>query len=303
MFDQELVRQVFLNAGIENPYKIKFEDEDGIIKEHSWNELSAEERQNILSSTKTDPERDLDDNEIELINTLRRNKLTPQQFVDYYKDLGAKQYAASLDETPQYSVSQLTDDELFVLDLQNRVEDITDEEALNLLEQAKQNQTLFAKQVAGIRADYTAKEQEQLQIQAYEQQQREAENFNRFKDSILTNIQSLNRIGELDINLDDNDASDLASFILDTDETGVSYLGRALNDPETLVQMAWFALNGEKAFNTISDYISTEIKKVGQANYNKGYEDGLKKQRNNPRVVVTKPQKQSNYDSYLDLDF
>jgi hypothetical protein len=33
-------------------------------------------------------------------------------------------------------------------------------------------------------------------------------------------------------------------------------LFEALQDPETLTKAAWFILNGEEAFNTISDYFT-----------------------------------------------
>jgi hypothetical protein len=38
------------------------------------------------------------------------------------------------------------------------------------------------------------------------------------------------------------------------DETGNNYFWQALQDPDTLVRAAWFVLNGEEAFNNISDY-------------------------------------------------
>jgi hypothetical protein len=42
--------------------------------------------------------------------------------------------------------------------------------------------------------------------------------------------------------------------MLSQDETGSIPLYRALQDPQTLVKAAWFILNGDEAFNSVSDY-------------------------------------------------
>jgi hypothetical protein len=44
--------------------------------------------------------------------------------------------------------------------------------------------------------------------------------------------------------------------MLSRDQAGKNYLFEALQDPETLTKAAWFILNGEEAFNTISDYFA-----------------------------------------------
>jgi len=44
--------------------------------------------------------------------------------------------------------------------------------------------------------------------------------------------------------------------MLSQDENGQNYLYRALQDPQTLVKAAWFILNGEEAFDSISDYFT-----------------------------------------------
>jgi hypothetical protein len=59
------------------------------------------------------------------------------------------------------------------------------------------------------------------------------------------------------LNFDDNDRNELAQFMLEQDESGNNYLWQALQEPETLVKAAWFILNGDEAFESISDYFST----------------------------------------------
>jgi len=44
--------------------------------------------------------------------------------------------------------------------------------------------------------------------------------------------------------------------MLSQDDNGVNYLYQALQDPQILTKVAWFVLNGEEAFNSVSDYFT-----------------------------------------------
>lgn len=274
--DKKDVLTEFLKfSGIKDPEHIKFEDEDGIIKEQSWNDLSFEEKMNILTTSYQQPERDLDDDEIELVNELRKKNMTPEQYINTIRQQAAQDYADSLEANPQYSIDDLSDDEIFMLDLQDKIEDITDEEITSALAKAKED-PLYEKKIAGMRKALKAQEEEYIsQLQA-EQELQQQEQFNQFKDSVVNSIQQFNKVGDLDINLDQEDMEDIAAFILDRDDTGMSYMGRALNNPQTLVEMAWWTLKGRDALNSISEYFANEIKNVRQMSYQKGLEDGKK---------------------------
>jgi hypothetical protein len=270
--------------GIKDPEHIKFEDEDGIIKEQNWNDLSFEEKLNILTTSYQQPERDLDEKEIAFVNELRSKNLTPEQYINTIRQQAAQDYADSLKANPQYSIDDLSDDEIFMLDLQDKIDDVTDEELTAALAKAKED-PLFEKRVAGMRKTLKAQEEAyKAQLEAQENATRE-EQFNQFRDSVVNSIQSFNKVGDLDINLEPEDMEDIAAFILDRDDTGMSYMGRALNNPQTLVEMAWWTLKGRDALNSISEYFSNEIKNVRQMSYQKGLEDGKK----GVSKVVTKP--------------
>jgi hypothetical protein len=47
----------------------------------------------------------------------------------------------------------------------------------------------------------------------------------------------------------------------------MSTLGKALNDPNMLVKLSWFALYGDQAFNTIQNYFAQEISKANASGY------------------------------------
>ena len=72
------IREKLIKEGINDSNKIKFEDEQGNIQEKSWNDLTEEEKLNILKTPnvkQTDPSEasnyGLDDSETALINYLR----------------------------------------------------------------------------------------------------------------------------------------------------------------------------------------------------------------------------------------
>lgn len=276
--------------GISDPEHMKFEDDDGIVKERSWNDLSFEEKLNVLTTSAEQPERDLTDDEIKFINELRTSKLSPEQYINTIRQKATQDYIESLQTTPQYSIDDLSDDEIFMLDLQDKIEDISDDEIKAALDKAKED-PLFARRVAGMRKALKAQEEEYKQQTAAEQEQQNAAQFEQFKNSVLTSIQSLNKVGDLDLNLETDDMEDIASFILDIDDSGMSYFGKALNDPKTLVEMAWWTLKGRDAINSISEYFATELKKQNQMSYQKGLEDGKK---NTSRVVYKTPDTSSN---------
>lgn len=290
--DNSALGRYLRSIGISNPDKIKFEGEDGNIEEVNWDSLSEDEKFNILSTDQDDPELDLDDAEIDLINRIRLSKMSVNDFVNSIHQQGVKSaqqaYAQQQQQEYTYTVDDLSDEELYVLDLQARIEDISDEEIEEALDRARSNETLFAKEVAGLREDYKRLEDERnLKEQALIQQQQE-EQFAVFSNNIIDGINSFTNVGSLDIDLNDDDKNQLYQFITGVDSSGVNYFARALSDPETVVKTAWFAMHGEDVINSIEDYYKQQIAQVAKYNYEKGLNE-----RKTQKVVVSKKSQQS----------
>ena len=288
--------------GIDDTSKIKFEDEQGNIEERSWDSLSKEEKLNILNTPVEQQQEQisdqLSDEEIQLLNSIRQSNLTPSQYLQQIQ-------GEPVVQEPQYKIDDLSDDELFLLDLESRVGELTDDMAAQALSNAKQNEELFNKQVEGIRKEYKEREDYQLQQEQAEIAQQQQEAYNQFQDTIINSIDQFNSIGNLDLNFDDSDKEELAQFMLSRDEAGNNYLWQALQDPETLTKAAWFILNGEEAFNSISDYFINQIKLVSENQYKKGFEEGKNgKQPSRPQVVINNKQntQRPSYNSINDLD-
>lgn len=290
------------SKGIDDPNRIRFEEEDGTIVERSWNSLTKEEQMNIANTPTRQYEQgtyesDIDDEEINLLNQIRKSGMTPSQYIASLQQGNDNNY------TPSYKVEELSDDELFLLDLESRIGELTDEEGAQALASAKQNEELYKKQVEGIRKEYREREDyenEQQQAQL-EEEQRQA--FEQYQAQIVNAIDNFVSIGDLDLNFEDSDKEELAEFMLTQDQNGLNYFYQALQDPVNLVKAAWFILNGDDAFNSISDYFKDQIKQVSRNQYNKGVYDG--RNGNTKASVVIDNQKlkpQRYYKSIEDLD-
>ena len=285
------VLEEYLNSqGIADIHKIKFDTEDNEEEERDWNTLTKEEQLNILKSMATPiQEHGLDDDEINLINEIRSKGLTPQQYLDGFRN---QQVVVE----PSYQVDDFSDDELFVIDLQAKIPNITDEQAQNALAKAKEDEELYKLQIEGLRNQYKQYEDEKNALIAAEQEEQRNQQYQDFSYSILDAISNFQQVGDLEISMDDEDMNQLANFILERDNTGTSYFARALNDPRELVKMAWFALNGEEILNGISDYYKTQISKISKSSYEKGLNDAKK-----GASVVVKKNVNNNNDGVLSI--
>ena len=289
--------------GIDDLEKINFEDEEGNITERSWNDLSKEEKINILNMPLETPQVDNDNNlseeEINLLTQIRQSNMTPSE---YLQSIAGEQ----VEITPQYKIDDLSDDEVYLLDLESRVGELTDEEAAQALTNAKQNEDFFKKQIEGIRKEYKEREDFKTQQEEAEREQEQQQAFENYQAQVVDAINGFTSIGNFDLNFEDADKEELADFMLSRDQAGKNYLFEALQDPETLTKAAWFILNGEEAFNTISDYFAQQIKLVSENQYKKGLEDGKKGVQTRPTVVIDNSKKNNNqhrqYKSIFDFD-
>ena len=304
--EEDFMSDFLKSKGIEDMNKIKFEDENNQIIERSWNDLSKEEKFNILNTQFNTQETNVEDNynneltedEINFINQLRESNLTPTQYI--------QSILGETNEGPHYKIDDLSDDEVYLLDLESRVGELSDEEAAQALNNAKQNEDFYNKQVEGIRKEY--KEREDLQTQqeeaSLEEQRQQA--FEEYQAKVVDAINDFNSVGSFDLNFEDTDKEELAQFMLSQDETGVNYLYQALQDPETLTKAAWFILHGDEAFDNINDYFAKQIKQISDTQYKKGLEDGKKGVVSRPTVVIDNNKNKNNnhrsYSSINDLD-
>lgn len=291
--DFDLTRELLNLQGIPDMNKIKFEDESGAVVEKSWDSLSNNEKLMILSPQE-DPDTRLDASEIELINQIRESGMTPDQFIQSLQKVEPQPVV--------YEVDNMSDDELFCLDLLDKVgsDNITDEELQQALDNAKSNLSLYNKQVASLRVYYKDLEDKRLQQAELDKQEEVEQNYINFSNNIVNAIRSFNVLEDTPVELSLEEMDDLANYILTRDASGYSEFGRLLNDPVQFTKAAFWMLKGSEILNEMQN----QIKEA----YLRGYNESNKS--NTSKRVFTKSQtstsskpnnKESQY-AYFDED-
>lgn len=279
--EDDLTTEVLKLRGINNPDKIKFEDESGAITERSWDSLTKEEQINILADQREHQEtnNDLAEDEIDLINAIRNSGMSVQ---DYMQTI-----------TPQINQPQdtnqfdaMSDEDLYAFDILNKVgnDNITDEELDAALEAAKANETLFKKTVDGLRQQYNRLQEEQKQNIANQQQVAAQQRYQAFANVVNNQIDNFNSFAGQPIQLSNQDKDNLSEFMLALDEDGSSALGKALQDPRLLTKAAFWLLNEQE--------LIAELQKQQQDAYTRGYNAGKGDILNKSKFVF-KPAKQT----------
>ena len=286
--------------GIDDPSKINFEDDNGQIIQRNWNDLSKEEKFNIINTPLEEPQTNnqqqdyqsqFTDDELRFISQLRQNNMTPQQYIQ----------SLTKEEEPRYKIDDLSDDELYLLDLESRVGELSEDEAVQALSLAKQNEDFYKKQIDGIRKEYKEREDFKTQQEQATREQEERAAYENYSNNIINAINDFKSIGNLDLNMEDSDKEELAQFMLSLDNNGQNYLYQALQEPETLTKAAWFILNGEEAFDNITDYFKNSIKLISENQYKKGFEDGKNGTSSKPQLVINKNNNKS-YRTIKDIN-
>ena len=298
--EDDFVSDYLKTRGIDDMSSINFEDDNGQIITRDWKDLSKEEKINILNTPLETEDNTpyLTDEEIALLSQIRQSNMTPQEYLSQFS-------SGEEPQTPSYKIDDLSDDEVYLLDLETRVGELSDEDAAQALNIAKQqNEELYKKQVEGIRKEYKEREDFQTQQEQAQIEQQRAEAFEQYQAKVVDAINGFTSIGNLDLNFEDADKEELAEFMLTQDESGKNYLYEALQDPEILTKAAWFILNGEEAFDNITDYFTKQIKLVSESQYKKGLEDGKKGIQSKPSVVINNnpSRQQRQIKSIEDLD-
>ena len=288
----DLTKELLNLQGITDINKIKFEDESGAVIEKPWSSLSNNEKIMILSHQE-DPDTSLDNAEIELINQIRESGLTPDQFIQNLQEQAKPQPEI------KYEVDNMSDDELFCLDLLDKIgsDNITDEELQQALDNAKANESLYNKQVASLRSYYKDLENKRLEQIELEKQEQAEHEFNTFANNIINSIRNFNTFEDTPVELSNDDMEDLANYILTRDASGYSEFGKLLNDPVQFTKAAFWMLKGPELLNEMQN----QIKEA----YLRGYNESNK----SVKKVYTKPQvtsqiknnKESQY-AYFDED-
>lgn len=300
--DDTFIDDLLKQKGIQDKSKILFEDEDGTQRSVNWSDLSEEEKLNIIDTADEDPDVDLDDNEIELLNKIRESGLSPKEYIQYIQDDAVNSIKQqSINDTNKYQVDDYTDDELFVADYLSKIGDATQDEVQRALNNAKHDEDIYKKQIGALRSEYKQLEDENRRQAQMENQRQTQEQYNTFRRSIVDQINQLKDYSGYDLNLNQDDMQELYDFITGYDASGNNYFVKALQDPKTLTRVAYLALNGERMIQDITNYFQKEITNVRRESYKRGLADASG-QINGTNVVFRNSGVRSRQNNNNDLD-
>lgn len=239
-----------------NRHAIPIENENGELEEVNFDDLSEEDKLALYDQVN---EPAISNDEIKTLNYLRINKMSLADMINWQREEAVKDYLAQAQQ-PRYSVDSLTDDELFAFDLQDRYPDMTDEEMAEELESAKSNEGLYKKKISALRQEYKSLEEEHNKSVEEQEKHASEQQFNQLAESLVNVARNTNEIH--DLVLEDEDKEAVLSFLLDRDANGQSKFYKLFNDPEQMFKLAWYAVKGEEAFNSINDYYKGVIEKT-----------------------------------------
>jgi hypothetical protein len=115
----------------------------------------------------------LSNDEIAMLNFFRENNISLNDYINYQNQQAIESYKKN--QEVAFTIDQLNDQELFVLDLKYKYPDLTDEELATELENAIDDEALFAKKVGKLRQDYLELEKQQAEEAAQQQSAKEQE--------------------------------------------------------------------------------------------------------------------------------
>jgi hypothetical protein len=264
--ESDIIADLLHAKGIADPTAINYENDEGEIEQVNFYELPYEEQLQILQSNDSDLD-GLSETESEAVSFLRQNGVSLEEAIDYFQRKAVEDHINS-QNISGLEVDQYNDDELYSLHLKSEYPSLTDEEIQIALEKQLEHPDLFKKQVDKLRTDYKEIEAKQLDDSRAQQAQIEEEKRAELEDTLVSVATSVADIGGL--TLDDADRNEVLHHILNKDMNGVSPFIKSLNSPQQLFELAWYAVKGKEAFDTIHDYYKKEIANVSKTAFEKG---------------------------------
>ena len=294
----DFVTSYLKQYGVSDPSKLQFEGENGEIIERDFNSLSNEEKLNVFRDL-ADP--GYNDYEKQVIDFLRKNNTTLDDVIAYYQQKAIDDY---LNENPDkvhqrvYSIDDYTDDELYLADLKNKYPEFTDEELTSKLDSAKLNEDLFTKEVDAIRTslkqreDDEIKQQEELEAQSFQELQNNLQNAMADFTEIMLDPED-NSQDALSLQIEDADRDVMMRYLLERDKDGKSQLVRDLEDPQALIELAYYRTRERDNLTGLTRYWKKVLADERKEKASLQKELDKYKNKENNSSVVTQPKSPS----------
>ena len=241
--------------------KIQVTNEDGELEEVNFDDLTDQEKFDLLN----DQDQGVmpSDEELKTLNFLRTNNMTLEDFAKWQREQAVQEYLAN--QSPITEFDEFTDDEMIAYDFIQRFgEEMTDEEIDAEIDRLKADPDAYQKRVNLLRASYKSEAEAQSKLYEQEEQTRNQAAEEEFKTAYVNAAGNINYIHGMD--LDNNDKQELLDFVLTKDAANRTGLSKALDNPESVLKMAWYLLHGEETYDATVDHFKKEIAKRSKEN-------------------------------------
>lgn len=282
----DIVMKMLQNQGIKDPNKIKYEDEEGNEVSVSWNDIPDDDKINILRGVEDN--NDINEDENVILNSIKESKLTPAQWYEAVRNDAIREYIDANKEEAKYDVDDMTDDELYILDMKANFPNMEDEKIMAAL-QADKEAPMFNERVNRLRDSYIQMErdanaaEEQAGIeQAQEQEKTVAHN-------VANAVEQLTNIGGIEIELDDDEKDVIYNMVVMKDYNNKTMLQKAIENPAVASRVSWFLNYGDKAFGNMLE----QVDKTSKIAYRKGITDAKSGRQPTAKVIYKKSERPS----------
>lgn len=233
-------------------------------------DLPSKEQAEILSSLvssstpSVEQKYDLDEDEVNLLNNLRESNMTSEEFIN---DLISYRMQAVLAQSEQSNADYtlMSDDAIFVKNLQDTYEEISNEEIAAELERAKALPS-FETTTEAMRRLFIAEQSESNSKQDAErnvlfQQELEAQ-----REQIVQTVEDISDIAGAGI------TAEMKEYLLHdimelNDNQDPILMEKIFSDPETMFKVNWFLNYGEAYMQQTTEYWRGQVSKAAKEGY------------------------------------
>lgn len=267
LYDSELtgVEQFLTAYGVQGGI-ITYEDGSSA----RFSDLDSSEQAEILSSLVSDSlpsveeKFNLDDDEVNLLNTLRDSDMSSEEFINSLVDYRMQALAAQR-ELSSTNYETASDDAIFVKSLKDTYPDITDEELADELSRAK-DLSSFGTTTDALRQLFTSQQAEDNYQRNLENDKVFSQELEAQRHSIVETVEDINDIGGASISAAMKEY--LLHDIMELNENRDPILmEKVFGSPEAMFKANWFLNYGEAYMTETNNYWKNEVSKARKEGY------------------------------------
>ena len=259
------VEQFLTNYGVQGGV-ITYEDGTSA----RFSDLSPEEQTEILSSLVSESvpsieeKYNLDEDEVNLLNTLRDSDMTSEEFINSLVDYRMQAVSAQRElSTTNYET--VSDDGIFVKSLRDSYPDMSDEELAEELFKAKEL-TSYENTVDNMRKLFIAEQAEDNHLLNEENNKIFYQELEAQRHEIVETVEDINDIGGANITTEMKEF--LLHDIMELNENKDPILmERIFGNPEAMFKANWFLNYGEDYMKETNTYWRNEVSKARKEGY------------------------------------